>query len=76
MLEIAGANPFRVRAYNDGARVVENHGESLAAIAGEPGALEVTDRRRRRPLHGWPLDKRPEKKHGSTSRPFPAALML
>lgn len=41
MLEIDGANPFRVRAYKEGARVVENHGESLAAIAGEPGALEA-----------------------------------
>jgi DNA polymerase (family 10) len=40
LLEIDGANPFRVRAYKEGARVVENHGESLAAIAGEPGALE------------------------------------
>jgi DNA polymerase (family 10) len=29
-----------VRAYKEGARVVENHGESLAAIAGEAGALE------------------------------------
>jgi DNA polymerase (family 10) len=41
LLEIDGANPFRVRAYKEGARVVENHGESLAAIAGEPGALEA-----------------------------------
>src|SRR5262245_57166505 len=41
MLEIDGANSFRVRAYKEGARVVENHGESLAAIAGEPGALEA-----------------------------------
>jgi len=30
LLEIDGANPFRVRAYEEGARVVENHGESLA----------------------------------------------
>ena len=41
MLEIDGANPFRVRAYKEGARVVENHGETLAAIAAEPGALEA-----------------------------------
>jgi len=41
MLEIDGANPFRVRAYEEGARVVENHGESLAALVGEPGALEA-----------------------------------
>ena len=43
MLEIDGANPFRVRAYEEGARVVENHGESLAALVGEPGALEAID---------------------------------
>ena len=41
MLEIDGANPFRVRAYSEGARVVENHGEPLAALADEPGALEA-----------------------------------
>ena len=41
LLEIDGANPFRVRAYKEGARVVENHGEALAGIAGEPGALEA-----------------------------------
>src|SRR5262245_873200 len=41
MLEIDGANSFRVRAYKEGARVVENHGESLAALAGTPGALEA-----------------------------------
>jgi len=41
MLEIDGANSFRVRAYEEGARVVENHGESLAAIVNEPGALEA-----------------------------------
>jgi len=40
MLEIDGANPFRVRAYKEGARVVENHGEELASLVGEPGALE------------------------------------
>jgi len=41
MLEIDGANPFRVRAYEEGARVVENHGESLAALVDEPHALEA-----------------------------------
>jgi DNA polymerase (family 10) len=41
LLEIDGANPFRVRALKEGARVVEGHGESLAAIAAEPGALEA-----------------------------------
>ncbi len=41
MLEIDGANPFRVRAYKEGARVVENHGEALAPLAAEPGALEA-----------------------------------
>ena len=40
LLEIDGANPFRVRAYKEAARVVDNHGESLAAIVDEPGALE------------------------------------
>src|SRR5262245_27043138 len=41
LLEIDGANAFRVRAYKEGARVVEGHGESLAGIASEPGALEA-----------------------------------
>ena len=41
LLEIDGANSFRVRAYKEGARVVEGHGESLAGIAGEAGALEA-----------------------------------
>jgi DNA polymerase (family 10) len=40
MLEIDGANPFRVRAYKEGARVVENHGEAVAALVDTPGALE------------------------------------
>jgi DNA polymerase (family 10) len=30
LLEISGANPFRVRAYRTGARAVESHAESLA----------------------------------------------
>ncbi len=41
LLEIDGANVFRVRAYKEGARVVGDHGESLAALAGTPGALEA-----------------------------------
>ena len=41
MLEIDGANPFRVRAYREGARVVESHGEPVEALAGEEGALEA-----------------------------------
>src|SRR5262245_53773053 len=41
MLEIDGQNPFRVRAYKEGARVVENHGEALAGLVDEPGALEA-----------------------------------
>lgn len=40
LLEIEGANTFRVRAYANGARVVEAHGESMAAMATTPGALE------------------------------------
>jgi DNA polymerase (family 10) len=40
LLEIDGANSFRVRAYKEGARVAENHGEALAALVDEPGALE------------------------------------
>ena len=41
LLEIDGANPFRVRAYKEGARVVENHAEALAPLAPTPGALEA-----------------------------------
>ena len=41
LLEIDGANVFRVRAYKEGARVVGDHGESLASLAGTPGALEA-----------------------------------
>lgn len=41
MLEIQGANPFRVRAYREGARVVEAHGEPVAKLADEEGALEA-----------------------------------
>ena len=41
MLEILGANPFRVRAYREAARVVEAQGEPVAALAAEEGALEA-----------------------------------
>ena len=41
LLEIDGANVFRVRAYKEGARVVGEHGEALAALAPTPGALEA-----------------------------------
>jgi len=41
MLEIQGANPFRVRAYREGARVVEAQGEPVARLADEEGALEA-----------------------------------
>ena len=41
MLEIEDANPFRVRAYREAARVLEVHPESIAALAAEPGKLEA-----------------------------------
>ncbi len=41
LLEIDGANPFRVRAYREGARVIEGHAESAATLATEPGGLEA-----------------------------------
>jgi len=41
LLEIDGANPFRVRAYREGARVVGDHRESMASLAPQPGALEA-----------------------------------
>ncbi len=41
MLEIDGANSFRVRAYREGARVVESQGEPIATLAAEEGALEA-----------------------------------
>jgi DNA polymerase (family X) len=40
MLEIDGANPFRVRAYREGARIVEEQSESVVSLAGEEGRLE------------------------------------
>ena len=40
-LEIERANPFRVRAYREGGRIVGAHPEAMSAIAGTPGALEA-----------------------------------
>ncbi len=39
VLEIEGANPFRVRAYRNAARVVGSWPQSLAELASEPGGL-------------------------------------
>jgi DNA polymerase (family 10) len=41
MLEIDGANSFRVRAYREAARVVETQAEPMASLALEPGRLEA-----------------------------------
>ena len=41
MLELDGANPFRVRAYGEAARVLESQAEPIAALAETPGALEA-----------------------------------
>ncbi len=41
MLEIEGANSFRVRAHGNAARVISGHGESVAVLALTPGALEA-----------------------------------
>ncbi len=41
MLEIDGANSFRVRAYREAARVAESHHESLVSLCDTPGALEA-----------------------------------
>ena len=41
LLEIDGANVFRVRAYREGARIVEAHEQALAGLVDEPGALEA-----------------------------------
>ncbi len=40
MLELDGANVFRVRAYREGARVIGASGESVAALAAGAGELE------------------------------------
>ena len=39
-LEIDGANPFRIRAYQEAARVIEGHPEPMASLTAEPGRLE------------------------------------
>ena len=39
MLEIDGANPFRVRAYREGARVIESQAEPIATLAAAEGGL-------------------------------------
>src|SRR6266571_6332125 len=41
LLELDGANPFRVRAYREAARVAAGASEPLAAKVDEPGALEA-----------------------------------
>jgi len=41
LLELDGANPFRVRAYREAARVASSATEPLAANVDEPGALEA-----------------------------------
>ncbi|HTR96764.1 MAG TPA: DNA polymerase/3'-5' exonuclease PolX [Candidatus Acidoferrales bacterium] len=41
MLELDGANPFRVRAYREGARVVAAQPTAMDTMAEEPGALEA-----------------------------------
>ena len=40
MLEIDGANPFRIRAYREGARIVEEQSESVVSLAEGEGRLE------------------------------------
>lgn len=40
LLEIDGANPFRVRAHREAARIVASHAEPMTRFAVEPGALE------------------------------------
>jgi DNA polymerase (family X) len=41
MLELDGANTFRVRAYREGARQIESLGESLAIVLEREGGLEA-----------------------------------
>ncbi|MFI5371529.1 MAG: DNA polymerase/3'-5' exonuclease PolX [Candidatus Eisenbacteria bacterium] len=40
MLEIDGANPFRIRAYREAARIVESHPEAMESLISGEGALE------------------------------------
>ena len=37
LLEFKGANPFRLRAYRNGARAIRHHSEALSDIAGADG---------------------------------------
>src|SRR5688572_6405120 len=39
-LELDGANTFRVRAYQEAARVIETYPEPIQALAAQAGALE------------------------------------
>ena len=41
MLELDGANPFRVRAYREGARRIESMSESVTAVIAREGGLEA-----------------------------------
>ncbi len=40
-LELDGGNPFRIRAYQEAARIIESHPEPMANIAAQPGKLEA-----------------------------------
>ena len=42
LLEFQGANPFRIRAYRNGARAIHDLPESVEQIVGDPGS-ELTD---------------------------------
>jgi DNA polymerase (family 10) len=56
LLEIQGANPFRVRAYRNAARIVGDLAEQVATVVGDPAssmrfrALGLTSPRKLRPL--------------------------
>ena len=43
LLDLQGANPFRVRAYRNAARTIRDLSEPLAESAGEPKKLEQLD---------------------------------
>lgn len=43
LLEFQGANPFRVRAYRNGAQKIQDSPTSLAAVVDESGAEALTD---------------------------------
>ena len=48
LLEFQGANPFRVRAYRNGARTIRDYPEPLAAIVGERVEAKLDRHRRHR----------------------------